>query len=124
MKKKSLSILLVFMSVLLVDTGQLILKKGLNDVGALDFSLGLVAPFIAMFTNPFVLLAVTFMVLSSFTWLLALSKANLSFAFPLLSIGYVVVSILSWHFFGDNLSGLRLLGLGIIVGGVFFMSRT
>ena len=112
------------MSVLLVDTGQLILKKGLNDVGALDFSLGLVAPFIAMFTNPFVLLAVTFMVLSSFTWLLALSKANLSFAFPLLSIGYVVVSILSWHFFGDNLSGLRLLGLGIIVGGVFFMSRT
>ena len=112
------------MSVLLVDSGQLLLKKGLLDVGATDFSSGVVAPFLAMFTNPIVLLAIFLMVISSFTWLLALSKANLSFAFPFLSIGYVIVSILSWYFFGDNLSSFRLLGLGIIVGGVFFMSRT
>ena len=124
MQKKTKSILLILTSVILVDIGQLVLKKGLIDLAPLDFSTNLIATFITILTNPFVFLGILFFVSSSFTWLLALSKSNLSFAYPLLSIGYVIVSLLSWHFFDENLSPLRLLGIGIIVGGVYFMSKT
>tara|TARA_Y100000310_G_scaffold226796_1_gene229001 strand:- start:3935 stop:4306 length:372 start_codon:yes stop_codon:yes gene_type:complete len=121
-KKKSL--LLIVLSVLIVDTGQLLLKKGLLDLGALDFAGNLFGSFILAFTNPFVLAGLVLFFLSSFVWLIVLSKANLSFAYPLLSLGYVVVSILSWVFFNENLSELRLVGLGVIFMGVYFMSRT
>ncbi len=124
MRRKHKSLLLILFSVLLVDSGQLILKKGLLDLGGVDLSVGLFPFFVTMFSSPLVLLGIALFASSSVTWLLALSKSQLSFAYPILSIGYVVVSILSWYFFGENLSSLRLIGLGFIVGGVYVMSRS
>ncbi|MBT4174617.1 EamA family transporter [archaeon] len=121
-KKKSL--LLIVLSVFIVDSGQLLLKKGLLDLGALDFAGNLLGSFILAFTNPFVLSGLVLFFLSSFVWLIVLSKSNLSFAYPCLSLGYVIVSILSWFFFNESLSALRLVGLGVIFMGVYFMSRT
>ena len=124
MKRKTGAIILILMSVILVDVGQLLLKKGMNEIGSLDFSISLFSMFFNIFTNPFVFIGIILFVLSSVTWLLALSKANLSYAFPILSLGYVVVSVLSWYFFGESLSFLRVLGLGVIVLGVFMLSKT
>ena len=125
MRRKIRALFLVLTSVLLVDIGQLLLKKGLLDIGTLSFAFSSLVPsFVKIFSHPLILLAVFLMVLSSVTWLLAISKANLSFAYPILSSGYVIVSLFSWYFFGDHLSPLRFVGLGIIVGGVYLMSRT
>ena len=107
-----------------MDTGQLLLKKGMNSLGALDFSIGIFSVFFSIFTNPFVFFGVMFFVASSFFWLLALSKAHLSYAFPILSLGYVIVFVLSWVFFGEQISLLRTLGLVTIVGGVLMLART
>lgn len=125
MRQKISALLLVLTSVLLVDIGQLLMKQGLLDLGTLSFQFPqFFFTFLTIFSNPFILLGVFLFVLSSVTWLFALSKTHLSFAYPLLSIGYVIVSLLSWYFFGEALSPLRLAGLGIIVGGVYVMSRT
>ena len=124
MRKKSKALLLILFSVLLVDTGQLLLKAGLNNLGSLDFSLGIVSIFFSIFTNPFVFFGVLFFVASSFFWLLALSKAHLSYAFPILSLGYVIVFVLSWVLFGEQISLLRTFGLVTIVGGVLMLART
>lgn len=124
MKEKNWGLVLIFLSVLLVDIGQLFLKYGMNQVGGVDFQNGYVAGFFLTFLNPFVFIGAALFVSSSVSWLLALSKAPLSYAYPLLSIGYVVVSLLSWWIFNDSLSAVRLLGLSTIVGGVFLLSRT
>ena len=124
MRKKYAVLLLILLSVLFVDIGQLLLKKGLNDVGSFDLSLGLVSSFVAVFNNWFVVLGVVLFVASSFFWLLALSKAQLSYAFPILSVGYIFVTFLSWLFLGEAISVLRAVGLGVIVGGVFLLSKT
>jgi|SRR3989344_2423341 len=125
MRQKIRTLLLVLTSVLLVDIGQLLMKQGLLDLGPLSFQFPkLFFTFVTIFSHQFILVGIFLFVLSSMTWLLALSKTNLSFAYPLLSIGYVIVSLLSWYFFGEALSSLRLVGLGIIVGGVYVMSLT
>jgi len=119
-----MGLLLVFASVLLVDIGQLFLKYGMNQVGSFDFSQGYVLSFLPVFSNVYVLIGVVLFVSSSFGWLLALSKVPLSYAYPIVSVGYVLVSLFSWVLFNEALSGLRILGLTVIVGGVFFLSRT
>ena len=122
--KKGMQLLLIVISVLLVDFGQLLLKKGLIVVGDLNFAANLFGSFVTVFTNWFVLLGFVLIVFSSLTWLIVLSKSQLSYAYPILSMGYVFVSVMSWWFFDEGLSLMRLFGLGIIVLGVYLMSKT
>lgn len=124
MNDKNTGLLLILSSVLLIDFGQLFLKYGMNQIGNLDFSRGVFFVFLHIFANGFVLLGVLLYLLSSVGWLFALSKVPLSLGYPILSLGYVVVSLFSWFFFQESISLMRIVGLGTIVVGVFFLSRT
>jgi uncharacterized membrane protein len=116
---------MILFSVLLVDSGQLLLKYGLIRMGEITWGLSyLITIFFGLLFNPFIWLAAIFMVASAFTWLLALSKSTLSYAYPILSVGYVLVSILSWLFFGELMNLTKVVGLGIIAVGVVMLSRT
>ena len=124
MQNKHKGLLLVLLSVVLVDIAQILLKYGMTQIGSLDFSSGIFSVFVHIFSNVYVILGVLLFVSSSVGWLVALSKMPLSLGYPILSIGYVIVSVLSWIFFGESLSFLRIIGLAVIVGGVFLLSRT
>lgn len=57
-------------------------------------------------------------------WLAALSKAPVSIAYPMLSIGYIVVAGVSVLWLGENLSPAKVLGIALICVGVIFVSRS
>lgn len=124
MPRKITILFLVLGTVLVISVAQLSLKAGLNAIGGIDFSLGVLQAFFHAFQNPLILLGLFLYVLGSLGWLFVLSHAHLSLAYPALSLGYVFVAVLSWFLFADHLSLLRIVGLGIIVGGVFLLSRT
>jgi drug/metabolite transporter (DMT)-like permease len=63
-------------------------------------------------------------VLQFFNWMIVLSHADLSFAQPITALSYVTVSGASSALFHERLSLLRLLGLVMILLGVWFISRT
>ena len=57
-------------------------------------------------------------------WLAALSKAPVSTAYPMLSLGYIVVAAVSVFWLGESLSPAKLLGIGLICVGVVLVSRS
>jgi multidrug transporter EmrE-like cation transporter len=57
-------------------------------------------------------------------WLAALAKAPVSVAYPMLSLGYVVVAFASALWLGEALTPERLLGIALICGGVVLVSRS
>jgi len=57
-------------------------------------------------------------------WLAALSKAPVSIAYPMLSLGYVVVAWASVVWLGETLSPAKVLGSALICGGVVLVSRS
>ncbi len=57
------------MSMLLGVVGQVFIKKGINALGALDFSSGLVLSYMKIFINPFVVLGLGLYVFGVFFWL-------------------------------------------------------
>ncbi|MBI4447618.1 EamA family transporter [Candidatus Woesearchaeota archaeon] len=118
------SINLILLSVVGVSAGQLLLKYGMNSL-AIDFGLAnLLNAFVQVFSNVFVLLGLLTFFVSSILWLVVLSKTDLSLAYPLLAIGYIVVVVASWLFLGESIGLTRVLGIVIICGGVFLLSRT
>jgi multidrug transporter EmrE-like cation transporter len=57
-------------------------------------------------------------------WLGALSRAPVSIAYPMLSIGYVIVAFASMLWLGETLSPAKILGIALICMGVVLVSRS
>ena len=57
-------------------------------------------------------------------WVAALSKAPVSTAYPMLSLGYVVVAAVSVAWLGESLTPGKLLGIALICAGVVLVSRS
>jgi multidrug transporter EmrE-like cation transporter len=56
-------------------------------------------------------------------WVAALSKAPVSTAYPMLSLGYVVVAAVSVAWLGETLTPAKMLGIALICTGVLLVSR-
>jgi multidrug transporter EmrE-like cation transporter len=63
-------------------------------------------------------------VISVVVWILALSRVEVSIAYPMLSIGYVVNAGLAWWLFGEAVTPMRLVGIGIIMLGVLLVAKS
>lgn len=57
-------------------------------------------------------------------WVLALSRAPVSIIYPLLSIGYIVNAIGAMLLFGETLSPTKIVGITIIILGVWVLTRS
>ena len=110
--------------VLLGTAGQLLLKEGMNRVGEFSFSTHELMPIaFKVLSSPFVLIGTLCYALSLIVWLLVLSRSEVSYAYPLLSIGYVITAIMGYYLFGDALTPLRIFGIALIILGVIFITR-
>jgi len=121
---KSLSILCIFVSIIIGALGQVWIKKGINNLGQLDFSSALINTYLKVFLSPYVLLGIFVYYIGVFFWLYALSKVDLSFAFPFVSLSYVLVFFLSWWFLGEHISILRWIGIMTICFGVLIVGKS
>jgi drug/metabolite transporter (DMT)-like permease len=104
-------------AMLLSTTGELFLKRGMNEVGVLDFTAvdTLVPTLLKMFTNPNIWIGFIGFGFGSLFWLSVISRVPLSLAYPMLGLMYVIIVIESWIFLGEGLHPLRVIG-SIIVG--------
>lgn len=119
------NLLLIFLSVALGVTGQLSLKQGMSVIGQIELDASsLPGMLLRSFSNPYVLFGFILYGISSLSWLIVLSRVELSLAYPLISVGYVLVVILSHVLFQEQVSFLRFAGTLVICLGVFLMSRT
>lgn len=77
-----------------------------------------------MIFQPYVFLGILFFCVSSVFWLVVLSRIDLSLAYPLVSVAYVVTAIFSYYVFKEDISLIRWLGILTICLGVFLVSRS
>jgi drug/metabolite transporter (DMT)-like permease len=122
--EKAKSTSLILCSVISVSTGEILLKYGLTKLGALDFGGKAIESFTSIAMSPYIWAGLILFVMSSLLWLIAISKTELSYAYPLMGMGYAMVAFFSWLIFNEALGALRILGIGVITLGVVMMSRS
>jgi multidrug transporter EmrE-like cation transporter len=120
-----LSFSLILIGVLLNAGAQVLLKAGTNAVGHFEFSRDNILPVgWQLATEPHIMGGLACYVISVVVWIMALSRVEVSIAYPMLSIGYVVNAMAAWWLFGEAVSLTRLAGIGVIIVGVYIVSRS
>ena len=116
---------LILLGVLLNAGAQLLLKEGMRRIDHFDFVWANVAPVgLQVAANPFVIAGLFAYVFSVCVWLLVLSRVEVSFAYPMLSVGYIVNAVAAYYLFGEDLSVTRVSGIVVITLGVYLISRS
>jgi len=115
--------LIFFASIILSIAGQLLMKQGMNQIGAFPLS-QLLVKIIPMFLNPWVFSGLVAFGFSSIFWLVILSRMDLSLVYPMVSIAYVIIAFASLILFKESISLLRWISIAIICFGVILISRS
>ena len=115
---------LILAGVLLNSAAQLMLKAGARALGTVALNgASLFAAGWNAATQPWIVLGLCCYVVSAGLWILALTRVDVTVAYPMLSMGYVIAALLAWQFFGEALTASRILGISIILVGVVILGR-
>ena len=119
------NLLLVLVCVARGVGGQLLLKQGMSaDKDAVDRASEVLPRLVKAARNPMVVSGFLLYFLSAGLWLIVLTRAELSWAYPLLSLGYVLVVLLSRVLFHEAVTASRLVGTLVVIIGVWLITRT
>jgi len=116
---------LVLTGVLLNAVAQLALKASVSDTGIINLDLhSLLTSAGGLATNLWLWLGLICYAVSVVVWILALSRVDVSIAYPMLSIGYIVNAVAAWQLFGEPMNLAKVAGIGIIIVGVYVLARS
>jgi multidrug transporter EmrE-like cation transporter len=120
----------ILFTVLTNAAAQMLLKQGMMHLtpitlGPLSFGADTLIGKLGMtLLNPWVMAGLITFVVSMASHLFVLSKVELSFAYPFLSLAYIVVAIAAWSLFDEDLNALRMAGIGLICVGTVLIAQS
>ena len=120
-------ICLTLLCVFLSSSAQIALKRGVfsGPVQALLKTKAAAPEFILHAAlAPLVILGLALYAISTLLWLLVLAKADVSFAYPFVSLGFVVIALYAHFAMTEPLSTLKMGGIALITAGVFCLARS
>ncbi len=121
----NIALVYILISVILGAIGQIMLKNGLNAMGMLTLNVASLGGTLwRLVTNPFVFFGLVVYVTGTVFWLAALSRVDLSYAYPFASLSYVVMLLAAFLIFKENVSLLRIIGTLVVGLGVLIISRS
>jgi drug/metabolite transporter (DMT)-like permease len=116
-------LMLVLVAVCFSATGELLLKKGMTRVGVL--SLHALGPtFVRMLGCWQLWAGLGAAACAAVFWLATISRVELSWAYPMLAMGYILVLVFSALVLGETVTPARWIGTALIVVGVILVSRS
>ena len=122
---KGSQLALVLTGVLLNAVAQLLLKAGSGALAGIELrASNAVAIAGRLVLNAPIIGGLVCYAISVVVWILALSRVEVSVAYPMLSVGYVVNALAAWWLFDESLSAMRLAGIGVILIGVWLVARS
>ena len=114
----------ILFTVLTNAAAQVMLKHGMMQLGPLSFAgVNPILKILQIVFSPFVFLGLLTFVISMASHLFVLSKVELSYAYPFLSLAYVVVAVAAWFLFAEDLNAYRVGGIALICVGTVFIAQ-
>ena len=77
----------------------------------------------SMLLNPYIIISLVLTLLAGVTWMIAMTKFEISYAYPFTLLGLVLVTIFSVVFFGESISVYKIGGIALIILGVVVISK-
>jgi len=116
--------LYIIATIILTVYGQLVIKWQVANYGQLPLDASEKILFLLrLLLNPWITSGFIAAFMASLTWMAAMTKFELSYAYPFMSSSFVMVFILSIIFFHESVSATKVIGMSLIVLGIFIGSQ-
>lgn len=116
--------LYIFLTIIFTVYGQIVIKWQVNNAGAFPSDITEKFLFLGkLLLNPWVISGFTSVFLASLSWMAAMTKFPLSYAYPFMSLAFVLVLFLSALFFQEAVTITKLISMGLIVAGIIIGSK-
>ena len=119
MQRVPSSMLFIGLTIAFTVAGQLLVKRGMVTVGSMPAGDPIVRYVWHTLTNVSVMAGLACAVIAALTWMMALSKSALSFAYPFMGLAIVLVLALSPLLFGEKVPLVRWLGVLVVSAGLW-----
>ncbi len=117
-------ILLIALSASLGSCGQLLLKRGMTSFGATSVS-AIWGQLLRVLLVPQVLLGFASFAIGAIIWLVVVSRAEISYAYPVASgISYAILLFVAAAWLGEGVTWVRVVGVLLILAGLIVMTRS
>ena len=104
---------------------QIALRKTMLTLGQMPSELsGYFNLALNLISNIWFMLGMGCYVISIGLWMVVLGKVEVSLAYPLLSVGYILTAVIGYFFMGENVNLIRIIGLTFICVGIIIISRS
>lgn len=114
----------ILFTVMTNAAAQLMLKQGMMSLASVSFDgVNPVMKLLQIVFSPWVFLGLCTFVISMASHLFVLSKVELSFAYPFLSLAYVAVAIFAYFIFREDLNAYRIAGIAAICVGTILIAQ-
>jgi multidrug transporter EmrE-like cation transporter len=115
---------LIALSITTGVAGQTTIKIGVSQPGAAQQSSGLLSLVGMIFQSPWVLLGLALYGIGAVAWIAVLARLELSYAYPLLALNFVLITLSSRLLLGETVPTMRWLGIAVICVGIFIVARS
>lgn len=121
---RSVDHIYIFATIFFTVYSQLIMRWQVSLAGALPDSLpGKLQFILLLFFKPWVISSIAATFLAGVSWMLAMSKFEISYAYPWISLNFVLMLVFGVLLFGESFNYTKLLGTCIVIVGIFVMAR-
>lgn len=115
----------ILITILLAVSSQLIIKWKMSGFSFSNYQTWqekfLLA--LSMLFNPYILLALFLTFFSGLTWMIAMTKFEISYAYPFTTLGLILITIFSIIFFNESINIYKFFGIIIVCLGVYILSK-
>jgi uncharacterized membrane protein len=116
---------MILIMVICANAGDLMLKHGMTQIGAVPFTTaGLQHAFLLTITNETIWLAIVFLIGFTVSYMLLMSWADYSYVMPAGAFGYALLTFLAVIFLHEQVTPRRWVGVALICIGVLLVGQT
>lgn len=117
--------LYILLTLIFTVYGQLVLKWQISQSGDMPAdSLDKLLFLLRQLLNPWIISGFFSAFLASLAWMATMTRLDLNYAYPFMSLAFVIVMVFSVVFLGESLTWQRVVGTAMIVGGLIVVART
>ncbi len=116
----------IFLSIAFAVSSQLIIKWKMSehDLSSYENVFDKFYYVLGMLLNPFIILSILLTLLSGLSWMIAMSKFDISYAYPFTTLGFVLIFIFSIILFHEPITWQKISGLIFIILGIIITSKS
>lgn len=116
--------LFIISTIVFTVYSQLIMRWQVSEAGALPVEMaGKISYIAALLLNPWVMTGIVATFLAGVSWMLAMTKFEISYAYPFVSLNYILVLVAGVLLFNENFNTAKLVGSVLVILGVIVISR-